>query len=172
MKLTLNQAAKECGRAKSTLSKAIKSGKLSAEKGERGSLMIDASELSRVFPPTGDDQSPRPVGNTLQKGANTDAENLIEIVRLQAELDAERRMTERLSSDVDDLRQRLDKEAEDRRATQARLEDLRERAADGQQAMRAQLEELQAKVAVIPPQEAQKSPLRGLFGFRWGKGAA
>ena len=55
MKLTLNQAAKECGRAKSTLSKAIKSGKLSAERGDKGAFLIDPSELHRVFPATSND---------------------------------------------------------------------------------------------------------------------
>ena len=52
MELTLNQAAKEVGKAKSTLSKAIKSGKLSAALQEDGSYRIDASELFRVFPPS------------------------------------------------------------------------------------------------------------------------
>lgn len=50
MPLTLNQAAKTCGRSKSTLLTAIKSGRLSALKNDRGHYAIEPSELHRVFP--------------------------------------------------------------------------------------------------------------------------
>jgi len=47
---TIGQAAKETGKAKSTIKKAIDSGELSvAEKTTRG-FKIEASELFRVFP--------------------------------------------------------------------------------------------------------------------------
>ena len=49
MKYTAGQAAKEVGKTKSTITKAISSGKLSATK-EKGAWQIDASELFRVFP--------------------------------------------------------------------------------------------------------------------------
>jgi hypothetical protein len=52
MYLSLGQAAKEAGVAKSTISKALSSGKLSyAEKGTAG-YKIDPAELFRVFPRT------------------------------------------------------------------------------------------------------------------------
>ncbi|WP_036257293.1 hypothetical protein [Methylocapsa aurea] len=52
MYFSLGQAAKEAGVAKSTISKALSSGKLSyAEKGTAG-YKIDAAELFRVFPRT------------------------------------------------------------------------------------------------------------------------
>ena len=50
MKLTLGQAAKETGVSKSTLSKAVKSGRISADRQADGSLSIDVSELFRVYP--------------------------------------------------------------------------------------------------------------------------
>lgn len=50
MNLSLNKAAKTCGRAKSTILDAIKSGRLSAPKDKRGRYSIDPSELHRVFP--------------------------------------------------------------------------------------------------------------------------
>lgn len=51
MYLTLGQAAKEVGKSKGTLSKAVKDGKLSvAKKDENGSFQIDPAELFRVFP--------------------------------------------------------------------------------------------------------------------------
>ena len=49
MKYTAGQAAKEVGKTKSTITKAIASGKISATK-ENGAWQIDASELFRVFP--------------------------------------------------------------------------------------------------------------------------
>ena len=50
MKLTLGQAAKECGRSKATLSKAIKSGRLSVAAKTSAGFEIDPAELFRVFP--------------------------------------------------------------------------------------------------------------------------
>ncbi len=50
MKFTLGTAAKEVNKAKSTLSRDIKSGRISAEKQSNGSYVIDASELFRVYP--------------------------------------------------------------------------------------------------------------------------
>ena len=50
MKFTLGTAAKEVKKAKSTLSRDIKSGRISAEKQTNGSYLIDASELFRVYP--------------------------------------------------------------------------------------------------------------------------
>jgi hypothetical protein len=49
--LTLNQAAKAAKKAKSTISKAITSGRLSAIKDDKGQCQIDTAELFRVFPP-------------------------------------------------------------------------------------------------------------------------
>lgn len=50
MKLTLGQAAKECGKSKATLSKAIKSGRLSVVSKSTAGFEIDPAELFRVFP--------------------------------------------------------------------------------------------------------------------------
>lgn len=49
MKLTASQAAKETGKSIPTITRAIKSGKISAEKTEKGGYLIDPSELFRVF---------------------------------------------------------------------------------------------------------------------------
>lgn len=50
MALTLNQAAKACGRSKSTLLNAISSGRMSAPKDDRGRYAIEPAELYRAFP--------------------------------------------------------------------------------------------------------------------------
>lgn len=50
MKISASQAAKATGRSVPTITRAIQSGKLSAEPNGKGWL-IDTSELHRVFPP-------------------------------------------------------------------------------------------------------------------------
>lgn len=127
MKLTLNQAAKECGRAKSTLSKAIKTGKLSHELGDRGAKLIDKSELFRVFPPTGHDQTKNPVENTKNELGNS---------ALQVELDALRRELEtanlerereraQLTDQIEELREQVKEQRGDFRQALAVLTDQR-----------------------------------------------
>ena len=50
MLLTLNKAAQACGHSKSTLLDAIRSGRMTAPKDDRGRYAIDPAELHRVFP--------------------------------------------------------------------------------------------------------------------------
>ena len=50
MAYTLGAAAKASGRSKATISKAIKSGRLSALKDETGVYRIELAELNRVYP--------------------------------------------------------------------------------------------------------------------------
>jgi len=50
MKYTAGQAAKATGVATATITRALKSGRISGQKDESGAWMIDPSELHRVFP--------------------------------------------------------------------------------------------------------------------------
>jgi len=50
-KFSLRTAAQQAGVSKSTILRAIKSGRLSAEKTEAGGYAIDGSEIARVYPP-------------------------------------------------------------------------------------------------------------------------
>lgn len=50
MGYTLGQAARTAGRSKTTLNRAIKTGKLSVVRSEDGSYTIDPAELQRVYP--------------------------------------------------------------------------------------------------------------------------
>jgi hypothetical protein len=52
MKHTAGTAAKAVGKTKSTITKAIASGKLSAIKNDSGAWEIDVAELHRVYPPS------------------------------------------------------------------------------------------------------------------------
>ena len=119
MKYTLSDAALATGKNKATIQRAIKSGKISALKGESGSYEIDPSELHRVFPPVAQrvahhvDATMR---NDAQRVGNTpDYSVLQRIANLEKELAV---MTERksgleeqkqhLTETVEDLRRRLD----------------------------------------------------------------
>lgn len=49
--MTLSEAAKWSGKTRPTIFKAIKSGRISAKKGDDGEWIIDPAELARVYPP-------------------------------------------------------------------------------------------------------------------------
>lgn len=63
LKLSASQAAKRTGKSVPTITRAIKSGKLSAEKSGSGGYQIEASELFRVFKAVTED--PNVKSNTL-----------------------------------------------------------------------------------------------------------
>jgi len=60
MKYTAGQAAKAAGVATSTITNALKAGKISGEKDENGSWRIDPAELHRVYPPVASKDSASP----------------------------------------------------------------------------------------------------------------
>lgn len=106
MELSLVQAAKEAGKSKSSIHRAIKSGKLSAQRHEDGTYSINPSELFRVFPK--DAQEPSSPGQLEPRGTPLFSEEVlkVKVQMLEAQL-------EREQETVADLRRRLDK-AEDR----------------------------------------------------------
>lgn len=60
MKYTAGQAAKATGVATATITRALKSGRISGQKDDSGAWMIDPSELHRVFPPISPQDSATP----------------------------------------------------------------------------------------------------------------
>ena len=72
MSYTLGQAAKATGKAKSTLQRAIKNGRISANRDSNGTYKIDPSELHRVYPPV----APQPVAKTNGATPETVAQHL------------------------------------------------------------------------------------------------
>ena len=72
MHLSLGQAAKETGMDKSTLSRAIKSGKLSATRKENGGYAIDPAELFRVFAPVSKDTEPSALAHDTARGGGSE----------------------------------------------------------------------------------------------------
>ena len=107
MEYSLSAAATATGKGKSTIHRAIKSGKISARRDQDGTYHIDAAELSRVFQLNG---VGTPQRDTAAPGAeplqNNAAVLEVKVAMLEAQLERERET-------VDDLRKRLDR-AEDR----------------------------------------------------------
>ena len=135
MNLTLGQAAKHAKRAKGTLSNALKNGALSGEKiikNGREAWQIAPAELKRWM-----DSNPIQVSKEVQNTThNKNEENHLKTNEFRAKFEAaEKRCAdlEKSSAEaaaqadktIDDLRQRLDKEGEERRQLTAMLTDQR-----------------------------------------------
>jgi excisionase family DNA binding protein len=116
---TLGEAAKQAGVSKPTLSKAISSGRLSAEKQPDGSYRIQPAELFRIYPPetrgnrfarSDFDERETSVENRLADGE-------VALLRERLALLTEERERERvqLIDQIRDLRRRLDAEMDTRR---------------------------------------------------------
>jgi hypothetical protein len=102
----LSEAARLTGKNRTTIFRAMKSGRLSFTMNGAGERQIDIAELERVFPAT---SAVQPESNN----AHT------EVLRVQ--LEAERRANALLERANDDLRQRLDASEEERRTVHAQL---------------------------------------------------
>lgn len=99
MELSASQAAKATGKSIPTITRAIKSGKLSASRNGEGWL-IDTSELNRVFPllPQGANVTPKMLDNETPISANM----------LQVELKALRELLATKDEIISDLKEDRD----------------------------------------------------------------
>lgn len=116
MSWSVSRAARETGLSKSTISRAIKSGRVSAARQHDGSYLIEPAELFRVYPrnvaqpPL--DARHDPVRNPLEEASATTS-NEIELLKLKLAmteelLARERENSQRQQETVQDLRKRLD----------------------------------------------------------------
>lgn len=130
MTLSASLAAKRVGKSVPTITRAIKSGKLSAKPREGGGWIIDPSELFRVWPAVSNESDVSP--NKLRDETPNETSLLqAEVQTLREKIEAgdlerERERTQ-LSETIDDLRTRLDAESTERRALTAQLTDQREK---------------------------------------------
>ena len=115
--VSMTKGAELAGVSKGTVSKALKSGRLSyAEKTDNGYL-IDTSELFRVLPP----KQKETVDESRSDTPNGNMETLINSEGLRREIELLREQLQDRDGVVSDLRQRLDKSEEERREAQARV---------------------------------------------------
>lgn len=110
MGLTLRQAADLCGRSRSTIHRALKSGKLSGGRDDDGSWSIDPSELARVFPWDTTGQAQRDTEGHPDTGQKSPSNEETAVLRMKVAM-LEQQL-EREQGTVEDLRRRLDKAEE------------------------------------------------------------
>ena len=131
-KLSLNKAAKEAGVAKSTLLEALNSGRMSADKNEKGHWQIDPSELFRVFPKSSSFDQEKPKTTPNKKPQKTTENSALEVevkmLREQIErMDTEReRERTQLTDQIEALREQAERQSADHRQALAALTDQRE----------------------------------------------
>lgn len=120
MSYTLGEAAKAVGKSKTTLHRAIKSGKMSALKLDNGSYSIEPSELHRLYP----NVTARNGNVTQERNDEEHQSNSIKTLRIQMELQEKERERERelLQDTIADLREDRNKW---RQQATALLEDKR-----------------------------------------------
>lgn len=122
MSYTLNEAAKATGKSKTTIHRALKSGKVSATKTDSGVYSIEPAELHRVFPPV-------PTERNAERSIRNEEEHLrndLGTLRIQLESTEKERERERqqLEETIADLREDRDRW---RQQATALLEDKRPR---------------------------------------------
>ena len=117
MVYTLGEAAKATGKSKATISKAIKSGRISAYKDDTGTFRIDPSELHRVYPPT-----PKGEHEETPKEAPVNTMETGDFKALQARFEAVQERLADKEAVIADLREDRDKW---RQQATALLEDKR-----------------------------------------------
>lgn len=108
--LTLSQAAKTLGKSKSTLNRAIKTGRLTATRNEDGTFSIDPSELYRAFPDLPQNAHHEPSSERLRTPVPDELQSRINLLEqlLEKERDTvvrEREIAADLKEDRDRWRQ-------------------------------------------------------------------
>jgi len=100
---------------------------LSASKDDRGHFIFEPSEVLRVFP-RASRESHEATGEALRESHEATGEAVemrLKLANAERERDAAQQLAEERSRTIDDLRQRLDTEGEERRALTAMLTDQR-----------------------------------------------
>lgn len=101
MELSATQAAKKVGKSVPTITRAIKSGKLTAKPREKGGWIIEASELFRVWPAISNDSDVTPPMSQSETPNETSV--------LQREVELLREMLDEVKTDRDSWREQANK---------------------------------------------------------------
>jgi len=89
MKLKLSDAVLQTGQSKSTIWRAIKSGKMSAGRNDAGEYEIDAAELFRVFTPKSETEKQAETGPLKQSATVSETAETAEIAAKVAALESQ-----------------------------------------------------------------------------------
>ena len=121
--LTLAQAAKETGLTKPAIFKAIKNGKISASKDDRGQWMIDPAELFRVYAPVSQKETGEP--HTAHVGL------LLKLKELEAKLEVnEKRLLDK-DAEIEIYRRQMEDLRAERERWRVQVEQITRLLTDG-----------------------------------------
>lgn len=126
MKHTARQLAKLLDVQPSTITRQIKNGRLSAIKNESGEWEIDASEIARVYADRVEADLQGNVALKISKQSTATSSATEDLVH-RAIIDGLEKQLVQVTSERDDLRRRLDEEAEERRRLTLLLTDQRQK---------------------------------------------
>ncbi|MEM9374655.1 MAG: hypothetical protein AAGA72_00435 [Pseudomonadota bacterium] len=140
----MKEAANAVGKGKSTLQRAIKAGKLSAQISDKGTYRIDPAELARVYPEDFSTDPSKRNGakrcNPSQRDAmehNETALLRLELNQIKEQLAQHRRLSDReieqATATIEDLRKRLD-QADREKSTLTHLLEYKSKAGLGPRA--------------------------------------
>ena len=124
MQLSAKEASEQVGLSKQALINAIRKGKVSAAKDENGEWKIDPAELFRAYPPANQVDGKKS-GSLDDALPIVDNGLMVEVATLRERLSSFEREKELFSSQLEDLRRRLDISDEERRRLTAVLTDQR-----------------------------------------------
>jgi hypothetical protein len=115
MKISMSQAVRETGIPRTTLWRAIKSGKMSAARTENGEWELDPAELFRAFPPKQENKSPATETGQSTIHHPSSTELTVENEGLKRLIETHQAEIERQEFTIADLRSRLDSSEQERR---------------------------------------------------------
>ena len=101
MSYTLGEAARSTGKSKTTILRAIRSGKVSAEKTVNGTWLIEPAELHRIYP-----EAPPETVTTSKIGAPNNPQLQFETLLLEERLSSASERIKHLEQQVVDLKAR------------------------------------------------------------------
>ena len=109
--LHLREAAEQAGTSKSSIFRAIKSGRLSATRDDQGGVQIDPAELARVYPPRAA-QERAGTGSAGNRGTHEEHGGTDELRVRNAALEAEVRLLREMAENLRAERDRWAAQAE------------------------------------------------------------
>ncbi len=144
MEVSLSAASRMTGTSKSTLFRALKSGRLSARREDAGSYLIDVAELGRVFPITNPERAvAQPVARSGTAGTDD-----TDLAVLRVKLEAAEAALGRERGLVEDYQERL-----------SRAEERAERAEERERVLGLTVERFTAPApSMSPPADPAPAP--------------